>query len=221
MRSKQKIVPSAPATKMRRNHADSDFGTRIRKLRRAAQLTLQQLSERCGLAASTISKVEQNQISPTYENILRLADGLKVDVAELFSRKPSTMASGRRSVTRAGQGSKLHSPQYEYEMLCADLSQKQFIPLLTTLRAHSITEFPNPVRHEGEEFIYVISGEVELHTEFYEPLRLSQGDSCYFDSTMGHACVSVGENDAIVLWVSSRVNLSETGELATHSDSSP
>jgi hypothetical protein len=135
-----------------------------------------------------------------------------VDVAELFSPKPSRMMLGRRSVTRAGQGAKLRSAQYSYEMLCADLSSKQFIPLLTTLSAHSIQEFPDFVRHDGEEFIYVLSGVVELHTDIYEPLRLDAGDSCYFDSTMGHACLSVGDQDAVVLWVCSRVNLTPLDE---------
>ena len=98
-----------------------------------------------------------------------MADGLKVDVAELFSPKPNRMMLGRRSVTRAGQGAKLKSSQYDYEMLCADLSSKQFIPLLATLSAHSIQEFPHYISHEGEEFIYVLSGTVDLHTDIYEP----------------------------------------------------
>jgi transcriptional regulator with XRE-family HTH domain len=174
-------------------------------------MTLSQLGEKCSLATSTISKIEQNQISPTYENILRLADGLQVDVAQLFSREQATMATGRRSLTRAGQGAKLASPHYEYEMLCSELSRKQFIPLLTTIRARSLAEFPDFIRHEGEEFVFVLSGELDLMTEHYEPLRLNTGDSCYFDSTMGHAVLSAGEQDAVVLWVCSRVTLPTNG----------
>jgi uncharacterized cupin superfamily protein len=90
-------------------------------------------------------------------------------------------------------------------MLCADLSRKQFIPLVTTVHAHSVTEFPDLLRHDGEEFIYVISGSVDLHTDYYEPLRLETGDSCYFDSMTGHGLVSAGAEDAVVLWVCSRV----------------
>jgi transcriptional regulator with XRE-family HTH domain len=182
---------------------DEYFGPRIKRLRRDADLTLQQLSDRSGLAISTISKVENSQISPTYENILRLADGLEVDVADLFVKGSSAMASGRRSITRAGQGAKLQSAQYQYEMLCADLTKKKFIPLLTKLRARSVAEFPNLVRHAGEEFVYVMEGDVVIHTDHYEPLLLRRGDSCYFDSNMGHALVSAGEADAMVLWVCS------------------
>ena len=184
---------------------DETFGPRIRRLRQEAGFTLQELSLKTGLAFSTISKVEKSQISPTYENILRLAGGLSVDVTKLFSEMSVSMTSGRRTVTRAGQGIQHKSPQYEYEMLCADIALKQFVPLLTRLRAHDVSEFPALLSHQGEEFLYVLSGTVEIFTDQYKPLRLETGDSCYFDSTMGHACVSAGPEDAMILWVCSRV----------------
>jgi mannose-6-phosphate isomerase-like protein (cupin superfamily) len=125
-------------------------------------------------------------------------------VAELFSRSSPGAPSGRRGITRKGEGVKHVSAQYAYEFLCADLSGKQFIPLLTTIKAHSVQDFPAMPRHEGEEFVYVVSGQIVLHSEFYEPLTLRVGDSCYFDSTMGHALVSGGAQDAQVLWVCSK-----------------
>ncbi len=181
------------------------LGEVVHRLRRQAGLTLSELGERCDLALSTISKVEKGQMSPTYETILHLAAGLGVDVAELFTGQSSPAVSGRRSVTRRGQGVPQKVANYDYEMLCADIARKPFIPLVTTVRAHSVAEFPELVRHPGEEFIYVLSGSVELHTEHYQPLQLSPGDSCYFDSTMGHACVSAGAEDAVMLWICSRV----------------
>ncbi|HMK81056.1 MAG TPA: XRE family transcriptional regulator [Xanthobacteraceae bacterium] len=184
---------------------DESFGPRVRRLRHDAGLTLQELSLKTGLAFSTISKVEKSQISPTYENILRLADGLGVDVATLFTGTSVPVTTGRRSVTRAGRGVKHETPQYEYEMLCSDISQKQFVPLLTRLRAHDVAQFPRLLSHKGEEFVYVLSGTVSLYTDQYRPLVLEAGDSCYFDSTMGHACVSAGKEDAVILWVCSRV----------------
>src|ERR1700739_2204951 len=60
------------------------LGPVLRHLRRASKMTLQELSERTGLASSTLSKIENNLISPTYDSILKLADGLKIDVAQLF-----------------------------------------------------------------------------------------------------------------------------------------
>jgi len=185
---------------------DEAFGPRVKRLRQNANLTLQKLADRSGLATSTISKVENNQISPTYENIVRLADGLNVEVAELFAPSSGAMATGRRSITRLGQGARLESDQYEYEMLCADLSKKKFIPLVTKLRARSVAEFPSLTRHDGEEFVYVMEGDIVIHTDHYESLPLKQGDCCYFDSNMGHALVCTSAREAVVLWVCSTLD---------------
>lgn len=187
------------------------FAVIVRRLRQQQELTLQELSEQSGLAASTLSKIENSQLSPSYETILRLADGLGVDVAQLFNTAPGTaMTSGRRSITRRGTGVRHVSPQYQYEVYCSDLSRKHFIPLVTTITAHSLREFPEMPSHDGEEFIYVLSGTVELNTEHYEPVQLKSGDGCYFDSTMKHACISVGSSDARILWISSRLESAPT-----------
>lgn len=183
------------------------FGARLRQLRRDAGMTLQQVAERTGLALSTISKVENNRISPTYENIVRLAEGLSIDVAELFSKHPQPMASGRLSVTRAGEGTKHRTAQYEYEILCSELSHKRFVPLTAVVKAHAVEAFPVLPAHAGEEFVYVLTGKVTIHSEHYRPITLTPGDSCYFDSRMGHALIAAGETDATVLWVCSHVDL--------------
>jgi uncharacterized cupin superfamily protein len=90
-------------------------------------------------------------------------------------------------------------------MLCTDIARKQLVPLLTTVHARSVSEFPALVTHAGEEFVYILNGVVTLTTEHYAPLTLAAGDSCYFDSTMGHALISAGEEAATLLWVCSRV----------------
>jgi transcriptional regulator with XRE-family HTH domain len=210
MKAKTAVPVERPRAARRQ---DDGFGARIRRMRKEAGLTLQELSGRCGLAPSTISKVEQNQISPTYENILRLADGLGLEVGELFTKDRNGSAPGRRSVTRAGRGLSLETAQYDYELLCTDLSHKHFTPLLATVRARSFADFSDYVRHDGEEFIFVVSGTARLETEFYEPLLLGAGDSCYFDSRMGHACISTGDTPAVVLWVTSRDEPRALGEL--------
>lgn len=199
-------MSSAMGAKSQRGYARKaeQFAATVRALRQRTHTTLHQLAERSGLAPSTLSKIENGQLSPTYETLLRLADGLQVDIAELFSGESSAPTpKGRRSVTRRGDGRLHATKQYQYEMYCADLFRKQFTPLITKITARSIDEFPALLRHEGEEFMYVVAGEVELHTELYEPTRLRQGDGCYFDSSMGHACISVSKSDAIVLWIAS------------------
>jgi transcriptional regulator with XRE-family HTH domain len=181
----------------------NDFGAAVRRLRFQAKLTLRDLAATSGLASSTISKVENGLMSPTYDNILRLAAGLGVDVEELFNPQSEQMATGRRSVTRARQGTQLESRNYNYEILCTDLSQKKFVPIVATLPKLSVSNATELVRHDGDEFVYVLSGKVAILTDIYEPLYLEVGDSCYFDSSMGHTLVAAGDTDAVILWVAS------------------
>lgn len=79
------------------------------------------------------------------------------------------------------------------------------------MHARSLTEFKDWVRHEGDDFLLVIEGEIELHTEFYQPQRMQAGDSAYFDARMGHLCISVSEEDALVLWVGTNLNEVQVG----------
>jgi mannose-6-phosphate isomerase-like protein (cupin superfamily) len=78
------------------------------------------------------------------------------------------------------------------------------IPILTRIRAHSASEFGELVHHQGEEFIYVLEGRIEVHSEYYDPVVLDVGQGIYLDSSMGHAYV-VGEgcDEALVLGVCS------------------
>ena len=61
------------------------------------------------------------------------------------------------------------------------------------------------MRHDGEEFLYVLTGIVMFYTEFYESVELRRGDGAYYDATMGHNLISTSQDDATILWVTSFV----------------
>lgn len=178
------------------------FGQRLKQLRRSAGLTLQQVADRAGLAVSTISKIENARTSPTYDVLLRLARGLQTDLSTLIEgaapRKLET-AKGRMCVTRAGEGNKLDVGPYVYEPMATGLLHKKIDPTVVTVKARSIDDFDATVSHPGEELVYVVSGEVELHSDLYAPVRLKAGDSVYYDAQMGHAYISVSKEDAVIL----------------------
>jgi transcriptional regulator with XRE-family HTH domain len=180
-----------------------DLARRVRALRSKSGMTLKELSARSGISISALSKLENGQLSPTYENIVRLARGLAVDITALFADDVPTAVTGRRSITRKGAGVRCETANYDYEMLCTDLARKQMIPLLARVKAKEVKAFGPLIAHEGEEVIYVLSGKIVLHTEYYEPRLLETGDCAYFDSTMQHGCVTQGVEDAVVFWVCS------------------
>jgi len=67
------------------------------------------------------------------------------------------------------------------------------VPIVAEVRARSLDEFGPLLRHGGEEYFLVTSGRVAVHTEFYAPEILGEGDGIYLDSTMGHAYLNAGE----------------------------
>lgn len=178
------------------------LGERIRDIRRRNNWTLEDASRRTGLARSTLSKIENEQMSPTFEVVQKLAAGLEIELPQLFEASEAGGATGRRTITRAGEGRPRVTATYEHELLSVELAKRKMIPFKTRVRARSFESFSNWVRHPGEEFLYVLEGSVAFYSEFYEPVVLAAGDSVYYDSDMGHACVSVGDEDALILWVS-------------------
>jgi len=177
------------------------LGARVREIRRSHNWTLEEASKRTGLARSTLSKIENEQISPTFEAVQKLAAGLGIDVPQLFVPSGERRSSGRRAATRDGEGRAHPTATYEHELLCTELAHKKMIPFKSRVRARSFADFDGWVRHGGEEFLLVLEGAITLLTEFYEPLDLEVGDSVYYDSGMGHAVVSRSRDDALILWV--------------------
>jgi len=180
-----------------------DLGARVRELRKARKWTLEQAAGQAGLARSTLSKIENGQMSPTYEALKKLAIGLEISVPQLFTPPSKGQVNGRMAVTKSGEGTHQITTTYEHDLLAETLTQKAMLPYRARVRARSMDEFDGWVRHDGEEFLYVLTGQIRLYTEFYEPMDMSRGDSAYYDAAMGHNVVSVSAEDATILWVTS------------------
>jgi transcriptional regulator with XRE-family HTH domain len=175
------------------------LGMRLRQIRKDKGWTLKEVSARTGLAFSTLSKVERNQLSLTYNNLAKLAEGLDLDIANLFSSEVAEAVVGRRTYLRRSEGHVHESRNYAHEYLAAKLAQRRMVPMATRIKTHSIEEFGPFDSHPGEEFVYVLEGVVDMYIEPDGPIRLRAGDSCYFDARAPHATISVGASDALVL----------------------
>ncbi len=197
------------------------FGPHLRALRRSADMTLKEVADRAGLAVSTISKIENDRMSPTYDVLLKLSRGLEVDLVTLMAGPgraaiETTMGeppAGRIDVTRAAERRAYPTGAYVYEPFAMRLTNRLMDPTFVRVTARSIDAFPELVRHPGEECVVVLSGAVELHLEFYAPIRLETGDSVYFDGRMGHAYISVSEDDAQILNICAGVGERDVSQL--------
>jgi transcriptional regulator with XRE-family HTH domain len=182
------------------------LGTCLRAARRARGLTLKEVSARTGMALSTLSKVENHQMSLTYDKLLQLSGGLGMEIAELFHSPGADAApvhTARRSISRAGQGQVVQTRCYRYLYQCTDLLEKRMVPVLVEISARTLDEFGPLIRHSGEEYLIVTEGRVAVHTEFHRVETLEQGDGIYLDSAIGHAYLNAGAGPARAVCVCS------------------
>lgn len=178
-----------------------EIGLRLSDLRKANNWTYGTVSKMTGVAVSTLSKLEKNQTSLSFDTWLKLSKGLGISFQELINPGAKRVAKGCRAVTRIGDAVRFSIDQYDYMVHSTDLIARRMVPLVMTIKARSSGDIDAFSQHAGEEFILCIDGEVELHTEHYAPLRLSKGESAYIDASMKHAFVSLSPQDATILSV--------------------
>ncbi|HEX5124875.1 MAG TPA: XRE family transcriptional regulator [Rhodanobacteraceae bacterium] len=183
------------------------LGSLVKSVRARNGWTLKEMSERVDIPVSTLSKVEHDRLTLTYDKLQQLSARLNMRMSELFADAPEPnehSVTARRSVGKLDDAVRVNTKNYDYYYLCTELRRKRMIPVYTHIRAKSVAEFGELVRHSGEEFIYVLDGAVEVHTEFYDPVVLHAGESIYIDSNMGHAYIAAeGCDEALVLAVCS------------------
>jgi transcriptional regulator with XRE-family HTH domain len=181
-------------------------GAKLKALRKERRLTLNEVSARTAIPVSTLSKVENGKMYLTYDKLQALSTGLGIEVGLLFNNPPPptpTAASGRRSVHRLGEGRAVETHLNSYLHLASELRNKQFIPLLTEVRARSMKAFGEMLSHTGEEFTFVLEGSLEVHSELYAPLELQAGESVFFDSGMPHAYIATSAGPCRILTICS------------------
>ncbi len=187
--------------------ARATLGSLMRDLRNRHGLTLKQMSTITGIPFSTLAKVEHDRLTLTFDKLQMVSERLNIRMADLFAEPdaaPPAIANSRRSIATLADALSVATANYDYHYLSPELRQKDMIPIVSRVKARSLAEFGDLVRHDGQEFLYVLSGRIVVHTEFYGPATLDAGESIYIDSRMGHAYVlSEGCDEALALCVCS------------------
>jgi transcriptional regulator with XRE-family HTH domain len=181
----------------------STLGSLLRSLRLRNRWTLKEMSQRSSIPVSTLSKVEHDRLTLTYDKLVQLSQRLNIPISELFA-EPTGAAepavTARRSIGHVEDAVRVNTKNYDYYYLCPELRKKRMVPILARIRAKSAEEFGALAHHTGEEYIYVLKGGIKVLTEFYDPVVLRVGESIYIDSNMGHAYVAAeGCDEATVL----------------------
>jgi transcriptional regulator with XRE-family HTH domain len=161
------------------------IGTQIRELRRQFHLSVADLASAASISAGMLSKIENGQISPSLSTLQALAGALNVPITSLFStfdeKRDCSFVRASQGVIIERRGTKVG---HVYQLLGHALGGELMVePYLITLReeAAPYTGF----RHDGVEFIYMLSGEV-IYRHSDQTYRLRPGDALLFDSGAQH-----------------------------------
>jgi transcriptional regulator with XRE-family HTH domain len=183
------------------------LGALLRGVRDREGWTLKQMSEKSGIPVSTLSKVEHDRLTLTYDKLYQVSLRLGMRMSELFAESADDTpapVTARRSLGDVANAVRVETHNYDYYYLNTDLRKKRMIPVVSKIRAKTSQEFGALVSHAGEEFIYVLDGRITVNTEYYDSVTLERGQSIYIDSSMGHAYLAAeGCDEATVLAVMS------------------
>ncbi len=173
---------------------EKSLGTRIGRLRRGKNLSLQDLANETGLTAEFIGNVEAGRVLPPVAVLIRISKALSVDAGSLLSEEEERVAAEkrRRRFIRRTQ-------EYAYQVLTPGAETKHLKAFLVTIdpmKEHKMVEYA----HEGEEFIYVLEGRVEVLVGENSNI-LKREQTLHFDSAVVHKLRNLGKVPAKLIVV--------------------
>lgn len=182
---------------------NSRIGEKVKGLRLARGMSIKDVARESDISESTISGIEEHLITPPLGNIIRLAKLFDVAVGELFGESGDSpfcivRSDNRKTVSRF-DSTEGKSCGYSYEALGQQKKNRQMEPFLVTLSPAEVHRL-EPNQHIGEEFIFVLQGEVEVSLQNQTEV-LNPGDSIYYDSNMPHKISCHGNEPATILAV--------------------
>ncbi len=182
---------------------ETTVGERIRQVREGAGVTLQELADRTGYTSALLNQIENHMVSPPLGALGRIAQALGVRLGELWGEGPGepytiVRRGERRQVSRFASKEGV-SYGYTYESLGFGKKNRRVEPFLITLEPPTVPH-PKPSVHEGEEFLFVLEGRMEVHLAGHTDV-LEPGDSILYDASLPHRVTCHGGEPARVLAV--------------------
>ncbi|ONG56636.1 hypothetical protein BKE38_05585 [Pseudoroseomonas deserti] len=172
------------------------LGERLKQLRGRQGLTLVELGGRSGVAISTLSKIENGQVSPVYGTLRKIAVGLGIPFEQLIAEPAPAAPRPVQLLTRAEGTAGFSNARYAYAMHAAALEAKAMLPAVMTIDSREPPAEGDWSSHAGEEFLFVLEGSVDVHLQGEAPVSLERGDSLYIDSRVPHGFSRRGRGKA-------------------------
>jgi DNA-binding transcriptional MerR regulator/mannose-6-phosphate isomerase-like protein (cupin superfamily) len=169
------------------------IGPRLRRLRTQRSLSLGHVARAVGVSIGFLSAIEREQMSASIATLRRLARFYQINILSLFDpseANPGRVRPGERKILDAGPGVRMELLSWGNTMMEPHLFR--IAPSAGSGESYA---------HEGEEFLYILRGSLEISLVDGERLCLEEGDSFYFESSNEHRWKNPGKKEALVLWV--------------------
>ncbi len=186
---------------LRHQPAQAALAVRIRRWRDERGWSQQELASRAGIARSTLSKIENELLSPTFEVLLKLARGFDTKLSDLVQSE-SRWLTGRMVIERSvTDHPAVAYPNNQLWPLAGTLKRRVFQSAIVEFTHTEIATFGPWNTHPTDDLLLVLSGQLVFHSEGYETAHLNPGDSVHFDGNMPHACLSAKTMSCRCLYV--------------------
>jgi quercetin dioxygenase-like cupin family protein/DNA-binding XRE family transcriptional regulator len=165
------------------------LGVRLRSVRNQKQLSLDEVARGCGISRSFLSLIENDRSDISFSKLIRLVNFYGISVTDIM---PDVEPQPDQIVVRREERKHVSSPAEGMEVfLLSPDTKHQMMPVVEEFEPGGhMAEFSS---HSGEEFLYVLEGEIEVTLEGREPFVLRAGDSAYYNADQGHAFRNAGE----------------------------
>jgi len=178
-------------------HRPTDLGSRLRKLRKEAGLPVAEAARRAKISTGFLSAIEGSLSNPSVATLQRLTAVYGSTVLDFYDLP----RRAKRLVTPRERRSIETETGVRMEVLSVGAKQLQSMIFYVPPGAGSDGAYS----HQGEEFIYMMSGTLEIWLDELECHTIRQGDSFWFESTVGHRWFNPGDDDAVLLWVNTPI----------------
>lgn len=173
-----------------------EIGKKIRRLRQEKYLTQDELASRCELSKGFISQVERDLTSPSIANLADILEGLGTNLQEFFSDDEDEKIVFNNDDAFEVIDSKL---KYKVEWIIPNAQKNQMEPILLTIEEGG--RYKEEIAHDGQEFGYVLSGEITIHLGD-KIFKAKKNEAFYYSSAKNHYLSNSGKGEAKILWVS-------------------
>ena len=173
-----------------------EIGLKIKRLRLALNLTQEELADRTELSKSFISQVERDLTSPSIATLIDILQALGTDLKEFFGDETDSQIVFHDADYFEKYDEELKN---KTEWIIPNAQKNQMEPIRVTLQPGGRTYLDDP--HEGEEFGYVLSGQITIHVG-QQTYKAKRGETFYFKSSSRHYIEAAGKAGASIIWVS-------------------